>query len=355
MLTHKSVLLGVLGLLFLSSAWADTVTMKNGDRISGVILKSDAKTLTIKSEYAGPIDLPWDAVVGIESKDPVFVGLKSGQVLVGPTKGGPDKYEVETKDSGPVVAPKDTITFIRNKDQQEAYEKEIDRYRNPRLVDLWGGAVDLGYAQSQGNADTRTINVSANAARTTTRDKIGVYFTSLYASNNTTGLSLVTANAIRGGINYSLNVTPRLFAFGSTDLEYDQFQDLDLRFSPAGGFGYKAVKTDQLSFDLLGGASLNREFFSTGLNRTSGEILLGNELSYKLSKTSNLREKLVFYPNVTDTGAYRINFDTTADTKLYKFLAWQVTLSDRFLSNPVVGRQKNDILFTTGLRITFAK
>lgn len=355
MLISKSILAVLVGFLVLCPAWADVVTMKNGDRISGVILKSDEKTLTIKSEYAGPIDLPWAAVASIESKDPLFVGLKSGQVLVGPAKGGPDKYEVVTKESGAIEAPKDSIAYIRNKDQEEAYQKEIDRYKNPRLVDLWNGFVDLGFAQTRGNSDTRTINVSANASRSTSRDKIGVYFTSLYASNTTTGVSLVTANAIRGGINYSLNVTPRFFAFGSTDLEYDQFQDLDLRFAPAGGFGYKAVKTDRMTFDLLGGASLNREFFSTGLNRTSAEVLLGNEFHYKLTKVSNLYEKFVLYPNVSDTGAYRMNFDTTADTKLYKFLAWQLSISDRFLSNPVPGLKKNDIIFTTGLRLTFAK
>ncbi|MEO8657657.1 MAG: DUF481 domain-containing protein [Bryobacteraceae bacterium] len=354
-MSYRLVLSAIGFLLCAISGVADTVTMKNGDRISGVILKSDEKTLTIKSEYAGPITVPWEAVTGIESKDPVYVGLKSGQIVVGQAKGGPDKYEIQTKETGPVVAPKESIVSIRSKEEQENYQREIDRFRNPRIVDLWAGFVDLGYATTRGNAQTSSINVSANAERATTRDKIGVHFTSLYASNDTTGVSLVTANAIRGGLNYSLNVTPKLFAFASTDLEFDQFQQLDLRFAPAGGFGYKAIKSDRGSFDLLGGASLNREFFSTGLNRTSGEILLGNELSYKLSKTSNLHEKLVFYPNVSDTGTFRLNFDTTADTKLYKFLAWQVTFSSRYLSNPVPGNKKNDILFTTGLRISFAK
>jgi len=75
----------------------------------------------------------------------------------------------------------------------------------------------------------------------------------------------------------------------------------------------------------------------------------------KFSASTSLHEKLVFYPNVTDSGNYRINFDTSAVTVVRKWLSWQLTASNRFLSNPVVGRKKNDILLTTGLRITFAK
>ena len=40
---------------------------------------------------------------------------------------------------------------------------------------------------------------------------------------------------------------------------------------------------------------------------------------------------------------------------LKKWLAWHVTASDRFLSNPLPGRQRNDLLLSTGLRLSFAK
>lgn len=334
---------------------ADQVTMKNGDRLTGAIVKSDKKQLTLQSELAGTVNIPWDAVTAINSTAPVNVGLEDGQVVVGILATIDGKLQVQTKDAGTVTAAKDRVQFIRSEKEQAAYQAEIDRYRNPRLIDLWTGFVDLGYSQTKGNSDTSNIAVSANANRATSRDKIGVYFTSLYASNNVTGKSLVTANAIRGGINYSLNVNPKTFAFASVDLEYDQFQDLDLRFAPAGGLGYHAVKDEKTVFDLFGGASLNREFFSTGLSRTSGEVLIGEELNYKLNGASSIHEKLVFFPNVTDTGNYRMNFDTSLVTTIRKWLSWQFTVSDRYLSNPVAGRKKNDTLISTGFRLTFAK
>lgn len=331
------------------------VSMKNGDRLSGSIVKYDGKNLVLKSELAGTVTIPWEAVTAVSSETPLNIGLKDGQVIVGEVTTVNRVFEIKTTAAGKVSVAKDAVEFIRSKEEQAAYETEIERYRNPRVVDLWTGYVDFGLATAQGNSNTSNVNVSANANRETSRDKIEVRFTSLFARSDASGESLVTANARRGGISYNLNVHPRLFAFGSVDLEFDEFQDLDLRFAPAGGMGYKLIKTGRTTLNFNGGGSLNREFFSTGLNRTSGEALLGQEYTYKLSEKTAFTEKFVFFPNLTETGSYRMNFDTSATTALVRWLSWQFTVSDRFLSNPVEGRKKNDILVTTGFRITFAK
>ena len=52
---------------------------------------------------------------------------------------------------------------------------------------------------------------------------------------------------------------------------------------------------------------------------------------------------------------FRIAFDTTADATLNRWLSWQVAISDRYLSDPAPGRRKNDVLLTTGLRLSFLK
>src|SRR5262249_41135159 len=159
--------------------------------------------------------------------------------------------------------------------------------------------LDVGYATSQGNAKTSSFTLGGNANRATSRDKIEAHYTSLFASSNASGKNLTTANAKRGGMSYNLNLDRKWFGFGSVDLETDQFQSLDLRFIPAGGFGGHLMRSETTILDLQMGASANREFFSTELNRTSGEVLLGQELTQKFSKVTSLHEKLVFYPDVT--------------------------------------------------------
>ena len=64
------------------AALADQVTLKNGDRLSGVIVKSDTKQLTLKSEFAGTVKISWEAIEAITSTAPLYVHLTSGDTLI---------------------------------------------------------------------------------------------------------------------------------------------------------------------------------------------------------------------------------------------------------------------------------
>ncbi len=57
---HLGAALSVLA--FSSTLFADQVVLKNGDRISGTITKSDDKTLLIKTEFAGDVEIQLPAV-----------------------------------------------------------------------------------------------------------------------------------------------------------------------------------------------------------------------------------------------------------------------------------------------------
>jgi putative salt-induced outer membrane protein len=358
---RRSVFFGVVSCLLALSVRADQVTLKNGDRLTGTIVKSDAKTMLIKTELAGEVNVQWDAVTSIVSSQALHLALKDGQTVVGTVTTVDGKLDVATKTTGEVVAPKETVVTVRNDDEEKSYDAEIDRLRNPRLTDFWSGMLDTGLSVTRGNSATLAYNLSAKAVRATSRDKISVYSTAVYASDDTTPPSRTTAHAIRGGIRGDLNVSERLFVFGFTDFEYDQFQDLDLRNVLGGGLGYHVIKTKNTTFDVFGGGDYEQEYFSaspafpTGLTRKTGEVVLGEELDTKLNGRTTLSEKFSLFPNVSDTGNYRFQFDVVAATKLKAWLGWQVTYSDRYLSNPLPGLKKNDVLLSTGLRLTFGK
>ena len=339
-----------------TAALADQVTLKNGDRLTGQVVKSDTKELVLKTEFAGTVTIQWAAVETISSAAPLYVHLTTGETLTGPVTTSGGNLVVATGSAGTITVAKDKVQAIQSKEEEAAYEKAIERLRNPSLLDLWTGFVDLGLSLARGNASTTTFNLGANAARATPRDKISIYFTSLYSKNKTNGVTVLGADADRGGIRYDVNLAGRTFAFGSTDMEYDRFQNLDLRAVFGGGLGRHVVKTDTTLFDLFGGGALNKEFFFNNVNRTAGEIQAGDQFSYKFNKTTQITESLIFFPNITYGGEYRINFDTSAVTQLKKWLGFHITVSDRYLSNPPrVGIKKNDILLTTGIRISFAR
>src|ERR1700759_582578 len=207
---------------------ADQVTLKNGDRLTGSIIKSDDKALVIKTEFAGDVTVVWSAISAINSSQPLHVALHGGQVVVGTvTTTDSGKIEVATSTSGEVAAPKESIEVIRSEKEQADFDAELERLRHPHLLDLWSGLLDTGLSVTRGNSDTLSFALAGKAIRTTDRDKITAYATAVYS---TTGdPTQTTARAIRGGGRGDFNLNEKLFAFGFTDFEYDAFQHLDLR------------------------------------------------------------------------------------------------------------------------------
>src|SRR5512140_831823 len=93
---------------------ADQVILKNGDRLTGTIVDSDGKTLTLKSTFAGEVKFQWDAVQEITSDEPVYVSAKDGETLVGKVTTTDGKFSVQTVNSGTVTVAKEVVTSVRS-------------------------------------------------------------------------------------------------------------------------------------------------------------------------------------------------------------------------------------------------
>jgi putative salt-induced outer membrane protein YdiY len=334
----------------LSTAWADQIVFKNGDRVTGSIVKQDGKTITIKTDHFGVVAAPWEQVASITADKPLTVVLQDGRTVQGTLSTTGTTIEVVTP-AGRVAATPLQITTLRDAGEQAAFE----RLQNPGLGDLWAGAATLGLAGTAGNARTSTFTAGVNAARVTRTDKTSLYFNVIKASAVINGRSAETAQAVRGGVAYNRNVSSRVFFNVFNDYEYDRFQNLDLRFVIGGGAGYHAVKTDRSSLDLLAGFDYNHSKYNTPLTRNSGEFFWGDEYTLKMTGATSLVQSFRMFNNLSDTGSYRVNFDVGAVTKVVKWLTWNVSLSDRYLNNPAPGRKTNDFLYSTGLGISFAK
>jgi putative salt-induced outer membrane protein len=349
------LLLVVLATLGVSVA-ADVITLKNGDRITGAVVKADDKTLVLETKAMGSVSIAMGEVDTIQSDGPLYLTLADGQTVVGSVEPvGATGLRVRTRDTGEVRLAREAIQTIRSKAEQEAYLAEIERYRNPGLLDLWSGAVDVGFSLTAGNSRNTNFALGAHAVRETRKDKTSIYVTSIYARSEVGGVTETTANAVRGGGRYELFLNDRLNVFGFGDLEHDIFQKLDLRLVLGGGLGYYLLRNDRTQFQVFGGGNLNKEYFTDDLRRTSGEIMFGQDLSTKLSDRFSFTERFTVFPNLSEGGEYRLAFDSSAVSSLNKWLAWHITFSDRYLSNPVPDTESNDVLLTTGLRITFKK
>jgi putative salt-induced outer membrane protein len=331
------------------ATFADTIVLKNGDHLTGTIESSDAKEITFKTDYAGET-----------STDKALYVVKTDKATVNGTLTAADSnVTVHTANAGDVTVPLSNVAIIRSPDQQQAYENSL----HPGFFEAWKGGANLGFALARGNSDTTNLAVGFNADRKTNSDETKMYLSSIYTTTGTP-ISATTANEITGGIRYDRNINHTLFGFVSGDFAHNQLQDLDIQQIYTGGLGAHLINHPNTTLDVLAGGNYTRETYSgattaggpsTNVQRNLAAVTLGEDFMKKFGSTSTLNEHFYFYPDISETGEYRFSLDTGWVTQIKKWLGWQITISDRYITNPpIIGTKDNDVVLSTGLNFSFS-
>ncbi len=343
-------------LAFSPMLFADQVVLKNGDRLTGTITKSDGKTLIIKTEFAGEVTIQWPAVQDITSTQPLHVATQGGKTVVGPVTTADGTLAVSTPASGTVNVAKADVTALRSDSEQVAYDKSL----HPALWQGWTAGANVGFALTRGNSETKNLAIAFTGDRKTSHDEIALYTNSVYATNDVpTAVPHVTANATQGGARYDRNLTKIVFGFVGADFQTDALQMLNLRSVLGGGLGYHVINTSRTTLDLFTGVNYTRENYAGLPSNNFAALTLGEELMHKLGVSTVLSEKLYFFPDISHTGSYRGAFNFGTITKISKWLAWQNAFGDIYVSNPpadpttLLRPKQNDLQLTTGLNFTF--
>jgi putative salt-induced outer membrane protein YdiY len=349
----KAVQLLSFTLAFLSgvSLFADQIVLKNGDRLTGTITKSDDKTLLIKTDYAGDVTVQWPAVQQLTSTQPLHVVLQGGKTVSGPVGIEDGNLEIATASGAPVKAAASEVTSMRDNQEQAAYEKSL----HPTLFHGWTVGAAVGFGLTAGNSETQNLALAFNADRPTKTDEIKMYATSAYATNNAPGATpSVTANTIQAGARYSHNLTSRTFAYGEGDFQTDALQTLDLRSIFTGGLGIHVIKSAKTTFDLQAGGGYTHEKYDA-YSDSFAVLSVGELLTQKLGLGTVITESANYLPDMSDTSQYQANFSLGTVTKISKWLGWQNSFGDIYVTNPPVDTKRNDLVLTTGLNIAFTR
>ena len=356
--------------LFLATAAtslrADTVTLKNGDKLTGTAVKLDGGKLTFKTAYAAdPIAIAWDQVANLVTSQPLVLATPKGNLNITGVE-RTDAGLIVTTPSGPETLAPAVITVMRSPADQQAYEASL----HPGWAHAWAGAANVSLALARGNSSTATFGAGLTAARATRTDKTSLYFNTLY-SENANSIPSTSANSTGGGLRYDHNVNPRLFVFGSGDFLNNALQDLDLRSIVGGGFGWHASKTAKQTFDVTGGLVWTHEnyaaFYTANATPPPAETLtpavtnsfaaldFGEQYTRKIGAGSQFTEQATIYPDLSTLSNYQFTVNSAFSTKLGKMFSWVTTFNDNYTSFPPAGTLDNDIILTTGLGVTLTR
>lgn len=238
-------------LLACQLALADEIRMKNGDVLTGRIIKKETDKVIFRTSYAGDIPIQWSEVENLISDNPLHVVLSDGSSLRGKmVESLPGSARIELK-----------------KTEEELQESDFDlkntRYLNP-TPDLtgegirWSGNINAGAALTNGNSETKQLRFDAETIARALRQRytVGGVF------NRAEDRGRDTLFNSRAYAKYDYFFSRKWYAYSNATLENDRFRDLRLRSTVGAGSGYQLYETPNLNLSLEGGLNyVNEDFY----------------------------------------------------------------------------------------------
>ncbi len=224
---------------------------------------------------------------------------------------------------------------------------------------LWRGAGGAALAITSGNSDATTMNLNVDMAVATAADKISLGGAYNYGKSKAAGVTSTTADKWNAYGQYDYNLNSKIYAFGKLGMEADKLTHLDLRSTVAGGLGYKLIDTQELSFNVFGGAAYSTDSYGvtqtigsrTGKHFSRTSLFVGEESAHQLSAAASFKQRLEFYPGLTGDKAKIAKFSAGLAVAMSSTMNLTVGLTDAYNSAPPAGSKKNDLGFFTGINV----
>lgn len=316
-----------------STAFAEELTLKNGDRLSGKIVEESDEAVVIETEYAGKLKIARKHIEKVIKTSPAITTAKAAS----------------TAAPKPIAAAVPAETVVVRKSSSNGF---VGKMRS--ITTGWDGTANIGFSYTSGNSNNITMTTGLRASKSRPQDGLTIYVRSLWNSNHGSQTNITTQNAFWGGARYDRTIDRRLFGFVSYDFERDKPKRLRFRSVAGGGLGHRTIKNDRTELELLGGLAWNRTWQTTGDTNTP-EGLAGVTFRHKINDKLRLQNAATFFQNVTDLNEYRAIFDATLSIDVTKKVGFYISVGDRFNSDPFGTAKKNDFLFTTGMKWNFGK
>lgn len=325
---------GVLTALAAGVANADEVMLRNGDRITGEVVRLEGGKLLIKTSYAGNLRIDWSQIATLSTDQPVYISLDDasrvkavfGQSDTGATTltGG------DWLDTGPM-----------------ALERIKGMTRKPEPPVKVTGRINVGVSATSGNTDTQKIHADAETIARSVKNR----FTLGGAINRTEDQKIETESNWIAYLKYDHFISKKWYAYSNADMENDKFKDISLRTTLGVGTGYQFYETPQTNLSLEGGVNYVNTDYELGMDDSYPAGRWGLKFDHFLfgSKTQFFHQQEGFSA-LDDSGNLFVRSQTGLRWPVVERLAATAQYNVDWDGNAAQGRSSTDrtVLFTLG-------
>ena len=319
------LLLACSGVAF--AARTDVIILKNGDRLTGEVLRMRQGKLQIKTDDAGTLSIEWDKTASITTAARYDVTLQDGTRLLGRLRPNAAQTLDIVADDGSAAAV--SMERMVSLDKVNAtFLKRID------------GSLDFGgsYTNSSGVADA-FFDMDATLRRPA--DFYGVSF----ATNLTRQPEAPETS--RYALNVSYTRARQDGWLASSFGLFERNEELGIAFRGTGALalGRYLTRSNHVEMLLMGGLSSGREIPVDDDAVTNVDALVMTDLSVFTYDYPTTRVDLgvLIFPSLDDPGRVRINANAKVKREIFRDFFIAVTGYDAFDNKPrAADARRND-------------
>lgn len=280
------------------TAYAETITFKNGDRLTGEIVGEEDGKVVIEVPGIGELRVDADRIVTDEAVT------------------ADEKPEVESLEAA-----------------VDVLSKEVEKEKSP-----WSVQIDAGGYYSSGNTDKRGFTWAILAKRESEDDVFRVRTWGLYGEENRER----TDNEQHILFREELKFDP-WYVFGEMHFEKDEFENLDLRGRFSLGVGYWLEDTDTLKMRVETAPTLTYEDYrDDDDSEYKFELMFGFMAEWQINESLKLTEILRVYPDISDMPNFRLYSETALETPLAENVFAKLSLIEEYNTDVEPDIYRND-------------
>jgi len=333
------------------AADSTTLVLKNGDRISGIILSENANRVVLQSAVAGKLKIPIDQISSREKP----LAAKPAVAQPSPASVSPsDTIQPPVNASGvPKLSPSPTPAGPTNWVSQTWLQGYMPDLLDPFMTN-WHGGIQIGLDLGYGTTDRQTYYANGNATHSYGRIR---NFADLHAAYGFLN-KVQSSERIDGSwkLDVDLGARRRIYIYNQIGAGYDRIRKLDRQYSEGVGFGYKILQKPKMILSgETGGQYQLMDYAPDSLfaDRHIVSIRFGEVFSWTISNKLTVNQKAAFVPNVQEFGDFRMRFELGLSYPLLKRMTINLNFLNEYDSSPPPGVDSNDLQLQSTLGITF--
>ncbi len=321
-------------LIFCSSAFADVVVFKNGDRLTGKVLHKQGPELVFETAHTGKISLRWDEISTLSTDSPVAVMLQDSKKLSNETLTPAAEGGIALAASGRNVRL-DDIAYLNPTPEESG------------IGVTYKGRASLAASDTRGNTTGQRLYADAQLAARA-RD----YRYNLGAKTNRQRDSGVqtASNWIADG-NYDWFLEGEdLFRYVRGSLEHDRFKDIDLRSTVGAGYGVQLLEDDRSNVSIRGGLDHVTVDYENAPNESYPALGWGIKASHRLQKYNiELFHEQDGFQQIAEGSNMTLRTRTGLRAPIAAGMSASVQFNLDWEKDPAPGRKSTDSALLVGL------